>query len=150
MIDEVLSRARGPNCAALPAESKPHKRILMVEDDANIRRLNTEELKDAGYLVESIEDGAAAWDLLQLNSYYLLITDLHWPKLSGVELLKKIHDNGMAIPVIMVTDRFPAQEFAQHPWIRPDTMLVEPYTSAILLAMVRKALSTTVPVSVSA
>jgi len=149
MTDGILSQARKPICAPLPGEFNPHIRILVVEDDADTCRLNTEELRGAGYLVESVADGAAAWAVLQLNSYHLLITDQHWPKLSGVELLKKIHDTGMAIPVIMVTDILPAQEFAQHPWIQPDTMLVEPYSSAMLLAMVRKAVSTTTPVPVS-
>jgi len=114
----------------------------MAEDDADIRRLNTEDLRNAGYLVDAVEDGAAAWDVLQLNSYHLLITDQHWPKLSGVELLKKIHDAHMALPTIMITDILPKLEFAEHPWIQPATMLLEPYSSAELLAMVKNALST--------
>jgi DNA-binding NtrC family response regulator len=114
----------------------------MVEDDADIRRLNAEDLRNVGYLVDAAEDGAAAWEVLQLNSYHLLITDQHWPKLSGVELLKKIHDAHMALPVIMITDILPKLEFAEHPWIQPATMLVEPYSSAELLGMVKKALST--------
>jgi DNA-binding NtrC family response regulator len=114
----------------------------MVEDDADIRRLNAEDLRNVGYLVDAAEDGAAAWEVLQLNSYHLLITDQHWPKLSGVELLKKIHDAHMALPVIMITDILPELEFSEHPWIQPATMLVEPYSSAELLGMVKKALST--------
>ena len=116
-------------------------RILMVEDDADTRRLNSEDLRNAGYLVDAVEDGSAAWDILQLNSYHLLIADQHWPKLSGVELLKKIHDARMALPVIMITDILPKLEFAEHPWIQPGTMLIEPYSSAQLLGMVKKALS---------
>ena len=121
--------------------SKPRKRILMVEDDADIRRLNTEDLRNVGYLVDGVEDGAAAWEVLQRASYHLLITDQHWPKLSGVELLKQIRDAHMAMPIIMVTDILPRLEFAEHPWIQPATMLLEPYSSAELLAMVKKALS---------
>jgi len=122
--------------------SKPRKRILMVEDDVDIRRLNTEDLRNVGYLVDAVEDGAAAWEVLQLNSYHLLIIDQHWPKLSGIELLKKIHDAHMALPVIMITDISPKLEFSEHPWIQPATMLLEPYSSAELLGMVKKALST--------
>ena len=122
--------------------STPRRRILMVEDDADTRRLNSEDLRNAGYLVDAVENGAAAWDVLQLNSYHLLITDQHWPKLSGVELLKKIYDAHMALPVIMITDILPELEFSEHPWIQPATMLVEPYSSAELLGMVEKSLST--------
>ena len=92
--------------------------------------------------MDAVEDGAAAWDMLQLNSYHLLITDQHWPKLSNIELLKKINDAHMALPVIMITDILPKLEFAEHPWIQPATMLLEPYSSADLLGMVKKALST--------
>ena len=106
--------------------SKPRKRILMVEDDADIRRLNTEDLRNVGYLVDGVEDGAAAWEVLQRASYHLLITDQHWPKLSGVELLKKIRDANMALPVIMITDILPKLEFAEHPGIQPATILLEP------------------------
>ena len=113
----------------------------MVEDDADIRRLNSEDLRNAGYLVDALEDGDTAWEVLQRDSYNLLITDQHWPKLLGVELLKKIHDAHMVLPVIMITDILPKLEFAEHPWIQPATMLFEPYSSAELLGMVKNALT---------
>jgi DNA-binding NtrC family response regulator len=114
----------------------------MVEDDADIRRLNSQDLRNAGYLVDALEDGETAWEVLQRDSYNLLITDQHWPKLLGVELLKKIHDAHMVLPVIMITDILPKLEFAEHPWIQPATMLFEPYSSAELLGMVKNALAT--------
>jgi DNA-binding NtrC family response regulator len=114
----------------------------MVEDDADIRRLNSEDLRNAGYLVDALEDGDTAWEVLQRDSYNLLITDQHWPKLLGVELLKKIHDAHMVLPVIMITDILPKLDFAEHPWIQPATMLFEPYSSAELLGMVKNALAT--------
>ena len=114
----------------------------MVEDDADICRLNSEDLRNAGYLVDALEDGDTAWEVLQRDSYNLLITDQHWPKLLGVELLKKIHDAHMVLPVIMITDILPKLEFAEHPWIQPATMLFEPYSSAELLGMVKIALAT--------
>ena len=129
--------------------SKPRKRILMVEDDVDVSRLNTEELRHAGYLVDNIEDGATAWDVLKRDSYHLLITDQHWPKLSGVELLKQIRDAHMTLPIIMITDISPQLEFAAHPWIQPATMLVEPYSSAELLGMVNKALSANASVEIN-
>jgi DNA-binding NtrC family response regulator len=114
----------------------------MVEDDADICRLNSEDLRNAGYLVDALEDGDTAWEVLQRDSYNLLITDQHWPKLLGVELLKKIHDAHMVLPVIMITDILPKLEFAEHPWIQQATMLFEPYSSAELLGMVKNALAT--------
>ena len=91
--------------------------------------------------MDAVEDGDAAWEVLQLNSYHLLITDQRWPKLSGVELLKQIRDAHMTLPIIMITDISAQLEFAEHPWIQPSTMLVEPYSSADLLVMVKTAFS---------
>jgi hypothetical protein len=48
----------------------------------------------------------------------------------------------MLLPTIMLTDILPKLEFAEHPWIQPATMLLEPYSSAELLGMVDDALST--------
>lgn len=120
---------------------KSNKHILIMEDDADMRCLNAEDLRSAGYLVDAFENGPAAWDVLELNSYHLLITDHHWLKLWGVELLKKTHDANMALPIIMITDILPMLEFAEHPWFQPAMMLLEPYSSEELLGMVKKALS---------
>jgi two-component system alkaline phosphatase synthesis response regulator PhoP len=122
--------------------------ILVVEDDADIRRLNTEVLMHSGYHVDAAEDGAAAWDALQLNKYDLMITDQHMPKVSGVELLHKIHDARMALPVVMATGILPTWEFASHPWIIPAKMLLKPYTSEKLLATVKSVLCATASVRV--
>jgi DNA-binding response OmpR family regulator len=127
---------------SLPPQRKPNlnQSILVVEDDADIRRLNTEVLIRSGYNVDAAEDGAAAWDALQLNKYDLMITDQHMPKVSGVELLHKIHGARMALPVIMATGILPTWEFALHPWIIPAKMLLKPYTSEKLLVTVKNVL----------
>jgi DNA-binding response OmpR family regulator len=135
---------------SLPPQHQPdfRQRILVVEDDADIRRLNTEVLMHSGYHVDAAEDGAAAWDALQLNKYDLMSTDQHMPKVSGVELLHKIHDSCMALPVIMATGILPTWEFASHPWIIPAKMLLKPYTSEKLLATVKNVLCATASVRV--
>ena len=78
-------------------------RILVVEDDRERRQVNAMVLTHAGYAVDMAEDGAAAWEALQANQYGLMITDNHMPKLTGVELLKKLRSARMELPVIMAT-----------------------------------------------
>lgn len=115
----------------------PALRILVVEDDADIRDLNTEVLIGQGYRVDRAADGAAAWDALNSESYDLMITDNNMPKVTGVDLLKKMRAARMALPVIMATGILPAEEFRRHPWLRPAGMLTKPYTITELLCMVK-------------
>jgi len=119
------------------------RRILVVEEEGDIRQLNAEVLMDAGYQVEVAEDGVAAWAALQHHRYDLLITDQFLPKVSGVELLKKIHTARLTLPVIMATSILPTWEFALHPCLQAVTMLRMPYTIDKLLGMVKSILPET-------
>ena len=93
--------------ASVHRDSIPRQRILVVEDDAVIRQLNTEVLTCSGYQVDAAEDGAAAWDALQRNNYDLVVTDNDMPKVTGVELIKKLQDTQMNLPVIMAREPCP-------------------------------------------
>jgi DNA-binding response OmpR family regulator len=128
--------------ASLPLRYKTnlHRRILVAEDDLVIRRLNTEVLIDYGYEVDAAEDGAVAWNALNTDNYDLLVTDYEMPKVSGVELLKKLYAARMAMPVIMVSGTIPTEELKRHPWLQIDAALPKPYVVAELLATVRNIL----------
>jgi DNA-binding response OmpR family regulator len=133
--------------AGTPLQSRksPTRRILVVEDDWDIRRLNTEVLAHSGYHVDAAEDGAAAWDTLQRNRYDLMVTDNDMPRVSGVELLRKLHAAHMALPVIMATGKLPQEEFTRHPWLQPAALLLKPYSFKELLGTVRNVLRATDP-----
>jgi len=126
-----------------PVQREPCQRILVVEDDDDIRRLNTEVLMQHGYQVDAAEDGAAAWAALQQEGYDLLITDHDMPSVTGVELLKKLHGARMDMPVIMATGAFPESEFDRFPWLQPAATLLKPYTLEELLNTVREVLRAT-------
>ena len=129
--------------AALQIQTSPIHRILVVDGDPYICHLNAEVLIRHGYEVNAAEDGATAWEELQANSYNLLIADQKIPKVSGVELLKKIHAARMALPVIMATKTLPTRKFTLLPWLQPATLLRKPYTFEKLLAMVKNILYAT-------
>jgi DNA-binding response OmpR family regulator len=122
-------------------QSSPTHRILVVEDDQDILQLNTAVLSQAGYLVETAANGAIAWDLLQLETFDLLVTDNEMPGMTGVELLKKLRAERMVLPIIMATGAEPREEFARDPWLRPAATLLKPYTLDELLGVVRVVLS---------
>jgi DNA-binding response OmpR family regulator len=112
----------------------------VVEDDGEIRRLNTEVLMHSGYAVDAAEDGDEAWNDLQVRNYDLMVTDNDMPKVSGVELIKKLHAVRMALPVIMATGRIPTEEFERYPWLQPAATLLKPYTVDELLGTVKEVL----------
>lgn len=112
------------------------QRILVVDDNADILRLNVKVLAAAGYQVDTAEDGAAAWDALQCNRYDLLITDNEMPKLSGIELLENLLVAHIWLPVIMVSGKMPSDALNQHPWLQVEATLLKPYTITDFLGTV--------------
>ena len=99
-----------PASTASERATLPARRILVVDDDFFIRQLSAKALVRSGYKVDASEDGEAAWEALHANSYDLLITDNNMPKLSGVELIRKMRSASMALPVILVSGTIPAEE----------------------------------------
>ena len=142
MSPKYISDFNDPIC-----EPFHRQRILVVEDERDLRQITAEGLTDTGYQVDVAEDGATAWNALQLYQYDLLFTDQFMPKVSGVELLKKIHAARMTVPVIMATGFLPTWEFTLHPCLQPVKMLLKPYSFGKLLSMVKNVLSKTASVS---
>ena len=117
-------------------------RILVVEDEPDIRRLNAEVLKSFGYQVDTAEDGMAGWKALRAvrhapESYALLITDYDMPGLTGLALVKKLRAARLALPVIMATGRLlPEDLFTRYDWLQPVAALIKPYSVEQLLGTV--------------
>jgi len=143
MKDNQILPACESATAPFQPQTSPPLHILVVDDDTNIRQFCAESLGLCGYRVDAAEDGAVAWDALQLNSYDLLVTDNNMPKVTGVELLKKLRAARMALPVIMATGILPQQEFIRYPWLQPDATLLKPFTIAELLGTVKEVLRAT-------
>jgi two-component system chemotaxis response regulator CheY len=93
--------------------------------------------------VDPAGDGAVAWQALNTSRYDLLITDYKMPRMSGVELLMKVHAVHMPLPVIMAAATLPRDQFARYPWLKPAAMLLQPCTVADLLGTVNKVLTAT-------
>jgi two-component system response regulator ResD len=132
--------------ASLPCEASPPRRILVVEDEPDIRRINAIVLHRAGYHVDTAEDGKAGWHAVSHapDSYALLITDHNMPRLTGLALVKKLRDARMTLPVIMATAALPEEDlFVRYPWLQPAVALPKPYSVGQLLGTVEKVLRAT-------
>ncbi len=69
-------------------------KILIVEDESIFRRMVRKNLLEAGYDVVEAEDGHAAWELFQRESFQFVITDWMMPKMNGPELVQNIRMSG--------------------------------------------------------
>jgi DNA-binding response OmpR family regulator len=82
----------------------PHK-ILVVDDDADIRDLVATKLESSGYEVETAGDGVTGLELAANNGYSLVISDIMMPGMSGVDMVRMMRsaDPPISVPVILLT-----------------------------------------------
>jgi len=137
-----LSQVGKPASPPLPCPANSPQRVLVVDDDSDARQLSLEVLAGAGYHVEGVKDGAAGWEALETNRYDLVITDNKMPRMTGLEMIEKLHSASRAVPVIMVTGYSAIQDFARKPWLKPDATLQKPFSNAALLEVVKRVLRT--------
>jgi len=78
-------------------------RLLVVDDERDIRYLYAAELKDEGYQVDTAASGADAAELLQQHHYDLIVLDIQMKGESGLQLLQKIVREKTDLPVILCT-----------------------------------------------
>jgi two-component system, NtrC family, response regulator AtoC len=79
------------------------KQVLIVDDEANLRRVLAAMLARDGYDVHVAEDGQDALRVFGDHHIDLVITDLRMPKLDGMELLRRLHKQEPELPVVMLT-----------------------------------------------
>lgn len=131
--------------ASTPGQSQtnPLHRILVVDDDPYTCHLSADVLIRHGYEVNAAEDGAAGWKELHACNYHLLITEHDLPKLTGVELIRKLRAAHMALPVVMAAGRLPTRELARNPSLQLAATLVKPFAVEALLDTVKSVLRAT-------
>ncbi|MGI9038610.1 MAG: response regulator, partial [Gemmatimonadota bacterium] len=78
-------------------------RILWVDDEVDMLRPHTMLLMKSGYHVDAVMNGADALELLEAESYDLVLLDEQMPGLRGIEVLEQMQRRGRRIPVVMVT-----------------------------------------------
>jgi DNA-binding response OmpR family regulator len=121
-------------------QARPPHNILLVDDELRAREFHAGALIRAGYDVNTAKDGADAWNALNLVSYDLLITDNRMPRVTGLELIKKLRSEDMMLPVILASGTVPAEELKRHPWLLLDATLTKPFSIEQLLEVVKQVL----------
>jgi len=78
-------------------------RILVVDDEKNIRTLFEAELTDEGHQVVTAADGREALDEFKKNGADLLIIDIRMPDMTGLDLMERIRSMSLTVPIIVCT-----------------------------------------------
>jgi len=84
-------------------KQNPGKRVLIVDDSEMVRNFHSYIIRMFGYQTGTAENGAVALEKLLGEEYQLLITDINMPKMDGYELIRNVRENGISIPVIVVS-----------------------------------------------
>ena len=119
-------------------ESKP--RILIVEDDENIRKTMKNILQQKGYETDTAKSGQEAEQKAKTNFYNLALLDIKLPDMEGTQLLAKLHKNKPKMVKIMVTG-YPSLENAMEALNQgADAYVTKPVKPAKLLALIKEKL----------
>jgi len=130
-----------PVAAAEPVVAPaPAPRILVAEDQADIRELITLNLQGAGYQVQAVADGSAALASQAERASDLLVLDLMMPGLDGLEVCKALRARGRATPILMLTAKATELDRVLGLELGADDYLTKPFSMAELLARVKALL----------
>lgn len=80
-------------------------KILIAEDDRELRQLFQHVLGKNGYMVKGVSDGKEALEAMDNDYFDLIISDIMMPNMDGYELVRSLRDAGNMIPVLMITAR---------------------------------------------
>jgi DNA-binding response OmpR family regulator len=140
MAANKISRTGGSAKAALQCQTHPPQRILVVEDEPDIRLLDTEVLSESGFQVDTAENGLLALHTLKTGRYDLLIVEEEMSTVTGMELVKAMRSQAMMVPVILVMGTMPTTEPNVNQWPQIQAILLKPYTVAELSMTVKEVL----------
>ncbi len=112
-------------------------RILIAEDDAVLADGLTRSLRQSGYSVDRVKDGAAADVALSTAQFDLLILDVGLPRVSGFEILKRLRGRNAKLPVLILTALDGVDDRVRGLDLGADDYLAKPFQLAELEARVR-------------
>jgi len=115
-------------------------KILLVEDDPTMQRGLKDNLEFEGYDVEVAGDGKKGLQCILDNSYDLVILDGMLPYMSGLDVLKKVREKGLSLPVIMLTAKGEEIDRVLGLELGADDYVTKPFSLRELLARVKAVL----------
>ncbi len=114
-------------------------RILVAEDEANLRLVLQKELERHGYRVQVAPDGEAALRKLEETNVDVLLCDINMPRMDGMELLRRVHERPNPPEVIMLTGQATVETAVEAMKLGAYDYLTKPYSITELDVRVRQA-----------
>lgn len=84
-------------------ETSETARVLVVDDESEVRQVMVRMLSNAGYRVSTASDGVEALATLEREAIDLIVTDIGMPKADGMTVLRTVRDRNLELPVLLVT-----------------------------------------------
>jgi DNA-binding response OmpR family regulator len=122
-------------------------KVLIVEDDPGILRTVADNLKFEKYDIVTAMDGETAYKLHQTEHPDLIVLDLMLPRISGLELCRKLRTEGIQIPILMLTARSEEADRVLGLDLGADDYVTKPFSVAELMARIRALLRRTTSAS---
>ena len=120
--------------------AKANKRLLVVDDDEQIRELLAFDIAQSGYIVDSAQDGEAGLKKALENSYDLILLDVMMPKMNGYDVCRNIRLVKPNIPVLMLTAKGTINDKTEGFDCGADDYLVKPFDIQEVLLHIRALL----------
>jgi len=116
------------------------RKILVIDDEQNIRKMLTRVLSPEGFIVKEANNGLEALKRLQEENYSLVLLDLKMPGLNGIETLKKIRKNDLNLPVIMMSAYGSIPEAVEAMKLGALDYLIKPFDIEELKIIIKRAI----------
>ncbi len=113
------------------------KRILIVDDDDEIRDLLEFDVRASGYFVDTARDGMEGLNKALNNTYDLILLDVMMPKMNGFDVCKNIRQAKLAIPILMLTAKGTIDDKTEGFDCGADDYLVKPFDIQEVLLRIR-------------
>ena len=127
----------------MPKSSAPEARLLVVEDEPNIRELLSTSLRFAGFEVHAAADGATALKLAEVERPDLLVLDVMLPDMDGFAVTRRLRDQGRQMPVVFLTARDATEDKVTGLTVGGDDYVTKPFSLEEVVARIRAVLRRT-------
>jgi CheY-like chemotaxis protein len=115
--------------------------ILVIDDEPQIRRLIARILNGVGHVVHPANNGKDGIALFHRVHPALVITDIVMPDMDGLEMIRELHQEAPAIPILAISGGGPAVYLRAATGLGARAALAKPFGAAELLAVVERLLN---------